>query len=113
MSKFDISMTTLVGRVGQPPEFRATRNGNGVCNFTLATETGTGDFRETRWHKIVVWGALAETIANNVEKGDPLIVIGETRTRSYLGKTGEKIYTTETHGNYVAMQFIPEAKNDG
>jgi single-strand DNA-binding protein len=59
----------LIGFIGSDPEARQTSNGTAVTTFSLATksswknESGAYDSR-TEWHRIVLWGKLADAAAN-------------------------------------------------
>jgi len=96
-----VNKAIIVGRLGADPELRFTGNGRAVCNFNLATSSvwkdkQSGEKKEdTQWHKIVVWGAQAETCSKYLTKGREVFVEGEIRTRNYEDKEGIKRYITE------------------
>jgi single-strand DNA-binding protein len=77
----------LIGFVGSDPESHQTSNGTAVTNLSLATKTswkkedGSYDSR-TEWHRIVLWGKLAEAAAK-LAKGAYVEIEGELRHRSY------------------------------
>ena len=77
----------LIGFIGSDPEARQTTNGSAVTTFSLATKTswkndsGSYDSR-TEWHRVVLWGKLAEAAAK-LAKGAYVEVEGEVRHRSY------------------------------
>jgi single-strand DNA-binding protein len=94
-----LNKAMLIGRVGKDPEVRNTSNGNKVANFTLAThetwKNRDGEKQErTEWHRITVFGKLAETVEKWVLKGQLLYVEGQIRTRKYE-RNGADAYTTE------------------
>lgn len=104
-----INKVILVGRLGADPEIRYTQSGAGVTNFNLATsETWVdrdGQKQErTEWHRIVVWGKMAETCAQFLTKGRQVYVEGRLQTRSWDDKDGNKRYTTEVVATTV--QFL-------
>jgi len=105
-----VNKVILLGRLGQDPELRNTPNGNSVCNFTLATSENWTDKQSgqrqerTEWHRIVVWGRVAENCNQYLAKGRQAYIEGRLQTRSWEDKDGNKRYTTEVLANTV--QFI-------
>jgi len=99
-----------MGRLGQDPELKYTPSGAAVCNFSVATseawnDKNSGQKQErTEWHRIVVWGKLAELCNQYLSKGRQCYVEGRLQTRSWDDKEGNKRYTTEI--NAVTVQFI-------
>jgi single-strand DNA-binding protein len=100
MSNRGVNKTILLGRVGQEPKVGALPNGSAACNFSLATsevwkDKQTGEKQErTEWHKITVFGKLAEIAGNYVKKGSMIYVEGKLRTRKW-NKDGVDHYVTE------------------
>ncbi|MEX0798739.1 MAG: single-stranded DNA-binding protein [Bacteriovoracaceae bacterium] len=105
-----VNKVILLGRLGQDPELKYTPSGAAVCNFSMATseswsDKNTGQKQEkTEWHRIVVWGKLAELCNQYLSKGRQAFVEGRIQTRSWEDKEGNKRYTTEINANTV--QFI-------
>lgn len=106
-----VNKVILLGRLGQDPELKYTPSGSSVCNFSLATsenwkDKNNGQKQEkTEWHRIVVWGKLAELCHQYLTKGRQVYVEGKLQTRSWDDKTsGAKRYTTEILA--TAIQFI-------
>lgn len=90
----------LVGRLGRDPEVKFLANGNPVANFTLATDESYKDKsgekqKRTEWHKIVIFGKLAEVVQKYVKKGAQLLLEGKVATRQWESKSGEKKSSTE------------------
>jgi single-strand DNA-binding protein len=89
----------LIGRLTKEPELRYTPSGHANVSFTLAVRrkrknTQTGEY-ESDFINCVGWRGLAETIANNVKKGEMLGVVGAWQTRNYEGQDGRKVYVNE------------------
>lgn len=109
----DFNQVTLCGRLGKDPEVRFLPNGNAVCNLSLATketwrDKNTGEKKEkSEWHRIVVWGKLAEIAGEYCKKGQQLLVQGKLTTREWE-KEGEKRYTTEIvlQGPSAVLQML-------
>lgn len=104
-----VNKVILLGRLGQDPELKYTPGGAAVCNFSLATTEAWTDKQgqkqeKTEWHRIVVWGKLAELCNQYLAKGRQAFVEGRLQTRSWDDKEGQKRYTTEIMASTV--QFI-------
>jgi single-strand DNA-binding protein len=96
-----INKVTLLGNVGAHPEIRSTATGRRVGNLSLATHErvrSDGEWTEhTEWHRLVVWGRLADIVEQYVSTGRQLYIEGVLRTRSWEGAEGGKRYSTEVH----------------
>jgi single-strand DNA-binding protein len=95
-----VNKVILIGNLGADPEVRFTPGGQAVANFRIATsDTWTdkqGQNQErTEWHRIVVWGKLAELCGEYLKKGRQCFVEGRLQTREWTDKEGKKNYTTE------------------
>jgi single stranded DNA-binding protein len=60
---------TVLGRLGSDPEMRYTANGKAVTNFSVATDVGWGDNKETLWLRVNCWDKQAESANQYLEKG--------------------------------------------
>jgi single-strand DNA-binding protein len=95
-----VNKVILVGRLGRDPETRYTQSGQAVCNFTVATDesykNNSGEkVNKTEWHRIVIWGKLAEVAQQYLKKGQLVYLEGKIQTHSYDDRTGAKKQTTE------------------
>lgn len=104
-----VNKVLLLGRLGQDPELKYTPSGAAVCNFSMATSENWNDRNgqkqeRTEWHRIVVWGKIAELCNQYLSKGRQAFVEGKLQTRSWDDKQGQKRYTTEI--NATTVQFI-------
>lgn len=104
-----VNKVILLGRLGQDPELKYTPGGAPVCNFSLATTEAWTDKsgqkqEKTEWHRVVVWGKLAELCNQYLSKGRQAFLEGRLQTRSWDDKDGNKRYTTEILASTV--QFI-------
>ncbi|MDD0851450.1 single-stranded DNA-binding protein [Halobacteriovorax sp. GB3] len=111
-----INKVILIGRLGQDPELKYTPSGAAVCNFTLATSESWADKsgqkqERTEWHRVVVWGKLAELCNQYLAKGRQCFVEGQLQTRSWDDKDGNKRYTTEINARNI--QFLGGTANAG
>lgn len=100
MSK-SINKVILLGNVGQDPEIRFMQSGDAVANLSLATSESwkdktTGEKKEkTEWHRVVVFGKLAEVVRDYVKKGSKIYIEGALQTRKWQDQSGVERYTTE------------------
>lgn len=112
-----INKVILIGNLGADPEVRFTPGGQAVGSFTLATNekwknktTGAPEER-TEWHKVVVWGKLAELARDYLAKGRPVYIEGRLQTRKWEDKQGQVRYTTEIVAQ--TMQFLGSPGSGG
>ena len=104
-----VNKVILVGNLGKDPETRYMPSGSAVTNLTLATsESGkdkqTGEQQDrTEWHKIAMFGRLAEIAAEYLRKGSQIYVEGKLRTRKWQDKEGKDRYTTEIVADEMQM----------
>lgn len=104
-----VNKVILIGNLGADPEVRYTASGTAVGNFRIATSESWTDRdgqkqERTEWHRIVVWGKLAELAGEYLSKGRQVYVEGRLQTRQWDDRDGQKRYTTEIVAN--AMQFL-------
>jgi single-strand DNA-binding protein len=95
-----VNKVILVGRLGRDPETRFTASGQPVCNFTLATDEVYRDRagerqRRTEWHRIVLWGRLAEIAQQHLKRGTMVYLEGRLQTRQWDDRSGNKRTTVE------------------
>lgn len=101
MASRGVNKAILIGHLGQDPEVRYMPNGNAVVNMTLATsenwkDKNTGENKEkTEWHRIVLFGKLAEIAGEYLRKGSQVYIEGSLQTRKWQDQNGLERYTTE------------------
>jgi single-strand DNA-binding protein len=103
-----VNKAILVGRLGRDPETRYTSGGQAVSNFTLATDESYRDRsgerqKRTEWHRIVLWGKLAEIAQQYLKKGTMVYIEGRIQTRQWDDREGNKRTTVEIVGNVMRM----------
>ena len=100
MAKGTLNKVLLIGRLGQDPEIRHTKNGQAVASFSIATNESWRDKEgnqqeRTDWHNCVAFGPTADKyIEPYVKKGTLVSIEGTLQTRSWDDKDGNKRYTT-------------------
>jgi single-strand DNA-binding protein len=107
-----VNKVIVVGRLGADPEVRTVGNGGTVTRLSVATSENWVDKEgkkqeRTEWHKIVVWGKLAEICGKHLSKGRQVYLEGRLQTRSWEDQQGQKKYSTEIVANTV--QFLGAA----
>jgi single-strand DNA-binding protein len=108
MAERSLNKVMLLGRLGADPEIKYIPSGQAVSNFNLATsyswKDDSGNLQtKTDWHRIVVWGKMAETCHEYLKKGSKLYLEGSLQTRQYEDKDGQKRYITEVRMNDMIM----------
>jgi len=109
MSKKGVNTVILVGNIGKDPEIRYGADGGAIANLTLATseswkDKATGQPQErTEWHRIAIYGKLAEIAGEYVKKGSKIYISGALRTRKWTNQEGKDQYTTEIVVNELQM----------
>ncbi|PHM69337.1 single-stranded DNA-binding protein SSB1 [Xenorhabdus sp. KJ12.1] len=114
MASRGVNKVILVGNLGQDPEVRYMPNGGAVANITLATSESwrdkqTGEMREkTEWHRVVMFGKLAEVAGEYLRKGSQVYIEGALQTRKWQDQSGQDRYTTEVVVNPIGgtMQML-------
>jgi len=96
-----VNKVILIGNLGRDPDVRTTQNGTKVANLSLATsdswkDKNTGERREkTEWHRVVIFGNLADIAERYLKKGSKVYVSGSLQTRKWQDQSGQDKYTTE------------------
>lgn len=132
MASRGINKVILVGNLGNDPEIRYMPNGKAAANLTLATSESwkdqSGQLQErTEWHRVSMFGKLAEIAGEYLRKGSQVYIEGKLQTRKWQDQQGQDRYTTEivldpfngvmqmlggrnaqTDGGYQAPQRAPQ-----
>ncbi|EMX8466979.1 single-stranded DNA-binding protein [Serratia marcescens] len=101
MASRGVNKVILVGHLGQDPEIRYMPSGDAVATLSLATsetwrDKQTGEQKEkTEWHRVVLFGKLAEIAGEYLRKGAQVYIEGALRTRKWADQSGQERYTTE------------------
>ncbi len=104
-----INKVIIVGNLGQDPDTRYMPSGGAVTNFTVATNESwkdkqTGEQKDrTEWHKVAMFGRLAEIGAEYLRKGSQVYIEGKLRTRKWQDRDGNDRYTTEIIADEMQM----------
>jgi single-strand DNA-binding protein len=104
-----VNKVILIGHLGADPETRAMPSGSSVANLRIATteswrDKQSGEQQErTEWHRVALFGRLAEIASEYLRKGSQVYIEGSLRTRKWQDKQGNERYSTEIVGNEMQM----------
>ncbi len=112
-----VNKVILVGTLGRDPEVRFAANGTEVANLSVATSEQWKDQQgnkqeKTEWHRVVIFGRLAEVVGQYLHKGSKIYVEGRLQTREWE-KDGIKRYTTEVIVDMRGSMQMLDGKQDG
>ena len=119
MASRGVNKVIIIGILGQDPEVRYMPNGGAVANLSLATSEAwkdkqTGEAKEkTEWHRVAIFGKLAEIAGEYLRKGSKIYVEGKLQTRKWQDQSGGDRYTTEIvlDGFSSVMQMLDQPNN--
>lgn len=113
-----LNKVEIIGNLGNDPEFRTLPNGNGVAQLSIATsetwkDKQTGEKKEkTEWHRVVIFGKLAEIASQYLRKGSKVFIEGALQTRKWQDQAGVDRYTTEIVVGMNGRLLMLSAAND-
>lgn len=96
-----VNKVIIVGTIGNDPEVKYSASGSSIANLSVATseqwkDKQTGEKKEqTEWHRVVIFGKLAEIAGEYLRKGSQVYIEGQLRTRKWTDRNGVDKYTTE------------------
>ncbi len=117
MARGSVNKVILLGNLGGDPEVRYMTNGDAVTSFSLATteawrdKTSQDKKEQTEWHRIVVYGKLAEIIGKYAKKGSQMYVEGRLRTRKWVDQQQNTRFTTEVVASEI--HILANRNNSG
>ncbi len=103
-----LNKVLLIGNLGKDPEIRYMPSGDAIANLTVATsetwKDKSGEKQEkTEWHRVSMFGRLAEIAGEYLKKGSSVYIEGRIQTRKYTDKEGQERYSTEIVANEMKM----------
>lgn len=115
-----INKVILIGNLGNDPDVRHAANGNAVTNLSVATDESYKDKQSgqlvprTEWHRVVLFGKLAEIAGQYLKKGSKVYLEGRLATRKWTDKENIERYSTEiVVGVDGTMQMLDGKPSDG
>ena len=104
-----INKVILIGHLGADPEVKYMPSGSAVTNLNLATteswkDKQSGEKQErTEWHRVAMFGRLAEIAGEYLRKGSQVYIEGRIQTDKWQDKDGNDRYTTKIIANDMQM----------
>ena len=103
-----LNLAHIIGHLGRDPDVRYTADGTAVANLAVATnetwKDKDGEKQErTEWHRVVLFGKVAEIAAQFLKKGSLVYLQGRLQTRRWQGEDGQDRYTTEVVAERMRM----------
>lgn len=110
-----LNLVQIIGRLGRDPELRYTSSGSPICSLNVATDESYNDrdgnrVERVEWHRVSVFGKIAESCANYLAKGSLVYVEGNLTTRKWQDQNGQERFTTEIKAKSV--QFLDRRNDD-
>lgn len=113
------SSTTVIGNLTRDPELKFSDNGFTIAKLSLADNRKTKDSsgnekEEVSYFNVVVFGTLADNVANSLHKGNRVIVQGRFQQRDYTKTDGTKVVTWDLIADAVGPELrynIVDVKN--
>ncbi len=113
-----VNKVILIGNLGDEPVFRTTGSGTSVANVSMVTNevrrnAESGQMTEiAEWHRVVLWGRLAEIAKKWLHKGSLVYIEGKLRSRSFTDKQNVKRTVTEIVADEMQMLGQSKSFND-
>lgn len=103
-----VNKVILVGNLGRDPEMRYMPSGDAIASFSVATTDNWKDKdgqkqERTEWHRISMFGKLAEIAGEYLKKGSSVYIEGRLQTRKWQDKEGNERQTTEVVADRMQM----------
>lgn len=118
MAQKGVNKAIILGRLGQDPEVRHTKSGDAIANLSIATSESwkdkqSGEVKEqTEWHRVVLFGRLAEVAGEYLRKGSQVYIEGQLRTRKWQDNSGVERYSTEINVGMNGILQMLDGKNN-
>lgn len=114
-----VNKVILIGTLGANPDVKFTANQQAIANLSVATseewtDKATGQKQQkTEWHRVVIFGKLAEIAQQYLTKGSKVYLEGKLQTRQWQDQSGQKRYSTEVvlSGFESVMQMLGGGEN--
>ena len=118
-----LNKVILVGNLGRDPEIRSTQNGDKIANLNIATSENWKDRdgnrqEKTEWHRVVIFGKVAEVCERYLKKGSKVLIEGKLVTRKWTDNNNQDKYTTEVvvsgfNGNMTMLDGRSGSQDSG
>ena len=111
----NINKVILIGNLGGDPELKRTAAGQGYCHLSVATDVAFKDKagqrqQKTEWHRVKVWGELAEHCARHLTKGRAVYIAG--RLENHTWEDDQKVRRRSTAVIASRVEFLDAAARE-
>jgi len=105
----NVNKVILVGNLGADPKLERTSGGQGYCHLSVATNMTFKDKAgerqtQTEWHRVTVWGEMAERCARYLTKGNSVYVEGRLETDTW--EDDQKVRRRSTSVIAARVEFL-------
>lgn len=106
----NLNQLTLLGNLARDPEIKYTNEGLAIADLRIAVnrkwkDKEGNDMGSVEFFNVTAWNKLAENCANDLKKGDRVIVSGRLNHRSFDTKDGKKINIMNVIADVVAASL--------
>lgn len=106
----NLNQLTLLGNLARDPEIKYTNEGLAIADLRIAVnrkwkDKEGNDMGNVEFFNVTAWNKLAENCANDLKKGDRVIVSGRLNHRSFDTKDGKKINIMNVIADVVAASL--------
>ncbi|MCX6384721.1 MAG: single-stranded DNA-binding protein [Actinobacteria bacterium] len=106
----NLNQLTLLGNLARDPEIKYTNEGLAITDLRIAVnrkwkDKEGNDMGNVEFFNVTAWNKLAENCANDLKKGDRVIVSGRLNHRSFDTKDGKKINIMNVIADVVAASL--------
>ena len=106
----NLNQLTLLGNLARDPEIKYTNEGLAITDLRVAVnrrwkDKEGNDMESVEFFNITAWNKLAQNCANDLKKGDRVIVSGRLNHRSFDTKDGKKINIMNVIAEVVAASL--------
>ena len=115
---FTYNSITLVGNTGRDADLRYTQTGKAVTGFSMAVshryQRNNEWQEETEWFNVSCWGdRWAESVANNIRRGNRVMVVGRLSTREYQARDGATRISLEVSASQIVYLTPKDDQGNG
>jgi len=106
----NLNQITLSGNLARDPEIKYTNEGLAIADLRVAVnrkwkDKDGNDVENVEFFNVTAWNKLAENCANNLKKGDRVIISGRLNHRSFDTKDGKKVNIMNVIADVVAASL--------
>jgi len=113
-----LNKVMIIGNLGQDPETRFLPSGDAVCNISVATDESYKNkegakVEKTEWHRVSMFGKLAEISGEYLRKGSKVYIEGKLETRKWQAQDGTDRYATDIKAFQMQMLDSKGSSSEG